>query len=38
MHYVAVPPSFAPPEKAGLRQPFMIGSPYLGTPENAAFT
>ena len=33
--YVAISPSFWAPEKVGLRQPILILSPCLGTPENA---
>ena len=34
--YPALPPTCGPLEKAGVRQPLLILSPCLGTPENAA--
>ena len=38
--YVAIPPSFGPPEKARVRWPLLILSLRLalGTPENAGVT
>ena len=32
--YLAIPFTFGPPEHAGVRQPLLIESPWLGIPEN----
>ena len=36
--YIAPVPSLGPPEKARVRQPLVIASPFWGTPTNAGVT